>query len=71
MGTIQSSRFDHLSPSEDDKNKIEEVREAFRQLEEVIEKNIGHSRYGALAITSLETAAMWAMKSITHSLREL
>lgn len=62
--------YESVPVSEEAIKEIAEIREAFKILsarlnsfEGAVPKNV---RYLALANTSLEQAAMWATKSITH-----
>lgn len=47
--------------------KVKEVRELFSSLSEALETIIPKGRYSSIVETQLETAAMFAVKAITHS----
>jgi hypothetical protein len=51
--------------SEDEKFALEQVSDAFIVLHKELDDTLTDGRYKSLAYTSLETAAMWASKSIT------
>lgn len=44
--------------------KIAELRQAFSELHDLIEKLVSASRERSVSITELETTAMWAIKAI-------
>lgn len=56
----------HL-PSEHGLAKIESLREAFSRMEELIRSVCPDSRHKSVAITNLETAAMWAIKAVVFN----
>ncbi len=51
-------------PSEESLNNIRVLRQAFSDLHEAIVQNAPESRERAVALTHLETAAMWAIKAV-------
>lgn len=56
--------YAYHSPAPKSLQKITEIREAFSKLQDLIESTAPVSRERSVAITELETAAMWAIKSI-------
>lgn len=56
--------YAYHKPSEDGLEKIRELREEFSRLHDLIEKLAPASRERSVAITELETAAMWAIKAV-------
>ncbi len=59
--------FAYHKPSQDSLDKITTLREAFSALNALIETNSPHSRERSIAITELETSAMWAIKSVVSN----
>lgn len=59
--------FAYHKPSSDAIEKIEKIRKAYSDLNAVILETAPHSRERSVAITELETSAMWAVKSIVHN----
>jgi hypothetical protein len=59
--------FDSMVPTGEAQDRIKAIRIAFSELADKIEANCPGSREKAVAMTHLETAAMWAIKSITHN----
>ena len=56
--------FAHHTPTAVALAKIVEIRRGYSTLKEMIETAAPHSRERAVALTELETSAMWAIKSI-------
>lgn len=56
--------FAYHKPSADGLNKIAQLREAFSQLHTLIESLAPMSRERAVALTELETTAMWAITAV-------
>ncbi len=56
--------FAYHKPSEDGLSKITELRAAFSHLNDLIDKLCPVSRERAVAITDLESSAMWSIKSV-------
>lgn len=56
--------YAYHKPSEAGLQKIKELREAFSQLHDMIEKTAPPSRERSVALTELETTAMWAIKAV-------
>lgn len=52
--------------TEEEQAQIQKLREAFSALGNIIEELSPNGRGKSIAITHLETAAMWAIKAITH-----
>lgn len=59
--------FNYHKPSEEGLKKITELREAFSKISDLIETNCGNNRERAIAITNLETTAMWAIKAVVFN----
>ena len=51
-------------PSKDGVDRIAKIREAFSALHDTIEELAPHSRERSVALTELETSAMWAIKAV-------
>lgn len=56
--------FSYHKPGQDGLEKIAKLREAFSQLHSAIEDLAPASRERSVAMTELETAAMWAIKAV-------
>jgi len=56
--------YAYHKPSEDGLAKINELREAFSELHDKIVLRAPQSRELSVALTQLETAAMWAIKAV-------
>jgi hypothetical protein len=56
--------YAYHKPSENGLAKITSLREAFSILHSAIELNAPASREKSVALTNLETAAMWAIKAV-------
>jgi len=54
-------------PSPDGFAKIEALRAAFSDVQRVIEASCPESRQRSVAVTYLETCAMWAIKSVVFN----
>ena len=52
--------------SEEQNNRIQEIRELFSEAYDYIDKNCKKGRETSLAITKLEEAQFWAIKGITR-----
>ena len=63
---MHETTFEYLKPSDAQIATMGELRQAFAELVQHIEDRIPESRYRSLAITELESAAMWANKAITR-----
>ena len=59
--------FAYHKPSEDGLTRINQLREAFSETKRLIEEICPKSRQQAVAITELETAAMWAIKAVVFN----
>lgn len=64
-----TGRFDPVTLTPEQSARVEEVRKAAAVLDEVMARLCPASRERSLAITNLEQAAMWAVKSIAHEPR--
>lgn len=54
-------------PSNDGMDRINQLREAFSNLERLIQSVCPDSRHKSVAITQLETTAMWAIKAVVFN----
>lgn len=59
--------FAYHKPSEDGFAKITLLRQGFTQVKKLIESTCPESRQRSVAITELETAAMWAIKAVVFN----
>jgi hypothetical protein len=59
--------FAYHKPSEDGMARITDLRAAFSVVKASIEANCPESRQRSVAITELETAAMWAIKAVVFN----
>lgn len=55
---------------ENQREKIEDTRNAFIEVTTFVLENIKDSREKSLTLTKLEEACMWAIKSITREVKE-
>lgn len=56
--------FAYHKPGPDGLEKIAKLREAFSDLSDLVESLCPSSREKAVALTNLETTAMWAIKAV-------
>lgn len=56
--------FAYHKPGNDGLKKITTLRELFSQVADVIEAECPNSREKSVALTNLETTAMWAIKAV-------
>lgn len=56
--------FAYHKPSADGLKEIAKLRKAFSELHDLIEATCPHSREKSVALTELETTAMWAIKAV-------
>ena len=56
--------YAYHKPSESGIGKIAKLRKAFSDLHDAIEELCPNSRERSVALTNLETTAMWAIKSV-------
>lgn len=59
--------YDSIPVNELQRAQIQEVREAFSALSEILDKHTPPGRYRSIVETDLEKAQMMAVKSITHA----
>ncbi len=59
--------FAYHKPSDDGMGRITALREAFSVVKKAIEEQCPESRHRSVAITELETAAMWAIKAVVFN----
>lgn len=52
--------------NEEQKKKIEDIRNSFTNVTEFVLENMKDSREKSLTLTKLEEACMWAIKGITR-----
>ena len=60
-------QFAYHKPGDESLTKITQLREAFSALHTLIEEVAPVSRERSVAITELETSAMWAIKSVVSN----
>lgn len=56
--------FAYHKPSADGLEKISKLREAFSALHDAVSEIAPNSREKSVALTNLETTAMWAIKAV-------
>ena len=56
--------YQYHKPGEESLAKIKRLREAFSALHDLIEDLAPQSRERSVALTELETSAMWAIKAV-------
>lgn len=59
--------YAYHKPSDDGLARINALREAFSNLERLINETCPNSRHKSVAITNLETTAMWAIKAVVFN----
>jgi hypothetical protein len=59
--------YAYHKPSPIGLDKINQLREAFSDLEQLIKATCPESRHKSVAITHLETTAMWAIKAVVFN----
>lgn len=59
--------YAYHKPSDKGLEKINQLREAFSDVAKMIELYCPQSRQKSIAITELETAAMWAIKAVVFN----
>ena len=59
--------FAYHRPSPDSLEKIDRLREAYSTLQEAIQETAPASRERSVALTELETSAMWAIKAVVYN----
>jgi|ERR1044071_561421 len=59
--------FAYHKPSPDGLTKVNALREAFSAVKAAIETHCPESRQRSVALTELETAAMWAIKAVVFN----
>lgn len=59
--------FAYHAPSEEGLRRITRLREAYSNLLDVIQEEAHPSREKSIAITELETSAMWAVKAVVYN----
>ena len=59
--------FAYHKPSEDGFERITRLRDAYSAVQRTIEETCPSSRQKAVAITELETSAMWAIKAVVFN----
>lgn len=61
------NRFTYHAPKGDQQERYQELRKGFLQLAKKIYDSCPHSRERSVAMTELESAAMWANASIARN----
>lgn len=56
--------YAYHKPSAEGLDKISQLREAFSRMHNIIEELAPNSREKSVALTNLETTAMWAIKAV-------
>lgn len=59
--------FQYVSPSEEQKALMQEFRDAYQALYDLINEKVEHSRGRSSALTKLEESSFWLNKGITHN----
>lgn len=59
--------YAYHKPSDDGLTKIKTLREQFSSLHNAIKEIAPESRERSVALTNLETTAMWAIKSVVYN----
>jgi len=59
--------YAYHKPSPEGLNKINVLREGFSSLQKIIDEMCPASRQKSVAITELETSAMWAIKAVVFN----
>lgn len=59
--------FCYVTPGPEALDKIQAIRKAFSDAMDAVLANAPAGRERSVAVTQLETAAMWAVKAVTHS----
>ena len=59
--------FAYHKPSDEGLAKLNALRESFSAFKSAIEAHCPESRQRSVAITELETAAMWAIKAVVFN----
>lgn len=59
--------YAYHKPSPDGLDRITRLREAFSGVQRVIDETCPLSRQKSIAVTELETAAMWAIKAVVFN----
>lgn len=61
-----NKKAEYTKVSEEQENRINDIRDLFSDIYDYIENNCKGSRETSLAITKLEEAQSWAIKGITR-----
>lgn len=61
---MPAKTYAYHKPSQDGIDKIKVLRKAFSDLHDLIEQTAPNSREKSVALTNLETTAMWAIKAV-------
>lgn len=59
--------FAYHKPSDDGLRAINAIREGYSELMKLIETHCPSSRHKSVALTELETSAMWAIKAVVFN----
>lgn len=61
-----NNAYSHLKLTENATARMNDLRGEFMRIDTALRTQTLQGRYQSLALTALEEAAMWAMKSISH-----
>lgn len=61
---MANKTYQYHKPSAGGVGRIKKLRKAFSDLHDLIEKEAPSSRERSVALTNLETTAMWAIKAV-------
>lgn len=61
---MPNKTYNYHKPSADGLEKITRLRKAFSEIHDLIEAEAPASRERSVALTNLETTAMWAIKAV-------
>jgi hypothetical protein len=61
---MPNKTYNYHAPSEESQAKITEIRKAYSTLNDLIDSLVPNSREKSVALTNLETSAMWTIKAI-------
>jgi hypothetical protein len=67
MNNLIDKPYAYHKPTDDGLAKITRLREAFSVVDRAIRETCPDSRQKSVAITELETAAMWAIKAVVFN----
>lgn len=59
-----TTSYNYHKPSAEGLEKIDKIRKAYTELDNLVNELAPHSRQRSIALTELETSAMWAIKAV-------